>query len=323
MALRLLVVMDPPSTVLVDADTSFALMEAAEARGHRVDHALITDLCAEVEPASGQRRAGVRSRRARCSRDPSRPPITLLDEERAWLADYDAVLVRKDPPFDANYLWATQVLELARGETLIVNDPRGLREANEKLYALHFPSVMPRTLVSSDRRELLAFLREHGKIVLKPLSGAGGDGVFLVTEGDLNTNAIIETVTTLGRRLAMAQEFLPAVARGDKRVLVLDGEPLGGLLRVPKAGDVRSNIHVGGSVERAPLDADDLRIVEAVRDRLRADGLYFVGLDVIGGKLTEVNVTSPTGIQQMSRFDGVDHSARVVDWIERRVGAGR
>ncbi|MBX7191878.1 MAG: glutathione synthase [Sandaracinaceae bacterium] len=317
--MRLLVVMDPPETVLVDADTSFALMEEAQARGHRVDHCLITDLFATADPATGERRAGARIRRASMFRDPALAPITLGAPERVWLDEVDAVLMRKDPPFDANYLWATQVLELARGKTLLVNDPRGLRDANEKLYALHFPAQMPATLVSSDKDDIKAFLHAHGgKVVLKPLSGAGGDGVFLLRGDDLNVNAIIETVTQVGRRMAMVQEFLPDVVRGDKRVLLLDGEPLGGILRVPRKDDVRSNIHVGGTVEKAPLDEHDLRIVRALRDKLREDGLVFVGLDVIGGRLTEVNVTSPTGIQQMSRLDGVNLSAKVIDWIEAR-----
>ncbi len=323
MSLRILVVMDPPETVQVDADTSFALMEEAEGRGHRVDHCLIQDLFAEAGPVQKAHRAGARVRRASMSREPGRAPITLGPPETVWLDDVDAVLMRKDPPFDSSYLWATQLLELARGKTLLVNDPRALREANEKLYALHFPEQMPATLVSSDKDQLKAFMRaQGGKAVLKPLSGAGGEGVFLLKDDDLNVNAIIETVTHVGKRVAMVQEFLPDVVRGDKRVLLLDGEPLGAILRVPKKDDVRSNIHVGGSVEKVALDEHDERIVAALRERLRADGLYFVGLDVIGGRLTEVNVTSPTGIQQMSRLDGVNLSAKVIDWVEERVRAG-
>ena len=318
MSLRILVVMDPPETVQVDADTSFALMEEAQARGHRVDHCLITGLFATTDPTTGVRRPGARVRRASMFRDPAVAPITLGVPERVWLDEIDAVLMRKDPPFDSNYLWATQVLELARGTTLLVNDPRGLRDANEKLYALHFPAQMPATLVSNDKDDIKAFLHaQGGKVVIKPLSGAGGDGVFLLVEGDLNVNAIIETVTQVGRRMAMVQEYLPDVVKGDKRVLLLDGEPLGAILRVPRKDDVRSNIHVGGTVEKAPLDDHDGRIIAALRDRLRADGLVFVGLDVIGGRLTEVNVTSPTGIQQMSRLDGVNLSGKVIDWIER------
>jgi glutathione synthase len=311
--MRILVIMDPPETVLVDADTSFALMEAAAERGHRVDHCLITDLFF----AGGAVHA--RLRQATMRRDPARP-ITLGVAETAPLSAIDVVLVRKDPPFDANYLWATQLLDHATS-TLVVNSPRGLRDANEKLYATFFTSVMPETIVSSDPAQILAFCREMGgQVVIKPLSGAGGDGVFLLREDDLNANAIIETVTQVGRRVAMIQRFLPEVKHGDKRILLLDGEPLGAILRVPKHGDVRSNIHVGGSVVRAELDDRDREIIAALAPRLRADGLVFVGLDVIGGRLTEVNVTSPTGIQQMSRLDHQPYSERVIAWLERRRG---
>ncbi len=313
--MRIVVIMDPVQTVQVDADTSFALMLEAQARGHRVDHALITDLFLDGF------RVGAKVRRATMVREPS-APVRLEAFEDVWLDEVDAVLVRKDPPFDANYLWATQLLEHVRGKTLVVNDPRALRDANEKLYATNFPAVMPETLVSNDKARIRAFLaRVGGKAVLKPLSGAGGESVFLMQEGDLNVNAIIEAVTQDGRRIAMAQVFLPEVVQGDKRILLLDGEPLGAILRVPQQGDVRSNIHVGGTVEPTVLDDHDRRIVAEVGPRCRADGLFFVGLDVIGGRLTEVNVTSPTGIQQMSRLSGLNLSATVIEWIERRVAA--
>ena len=227
------------------------------------------------------------------------------------------VLIRKDPPFDSNYLWATQLLEHARPTTLVVNDPRALRDANEKLYATHFPEVMPDSLVTSDKERIRAFVRAMGGIgVLKPLSGAGGEGIFLLRDEDLNFNAIVETVTHAGRRVAMAQRFLPEVREGDKRILLLDGEPLGAINRVPRKDDVRSNIHVGGSVAASTIDEADRRIIAAVAPRLREDGLYFVGLDVIGEKLTEVNVTSPTGIQQMTKYAGVDYPGRVIAWLE-------
>jgi glutathione synthase len=314
--MRIVVVMDPPETVLVDADTSFALMEEAQHRGHRVDHCLISDLF-----LSGGR-VGARVRKATMRRD-AHPPVVLHGPEDVMLADVDVVLIRKDPPFDSNYLWATQLLEHARHQTLVVNDPRALRDANEKLYATFFPEVMPDTLVTSDKDRIRAFTRAMGgTAVLKPLSGAGGDGVFLLEDEDLNFNAICETVTHVGKRVAMAQRFLPEVREGDKRILLLDGEPLGAILRVPKKDDVRSNIHVGGTVERSALDENDRRIIAALADRLRKDGLYFVGLDVIGGRLTEVNVTSPTGIQQMSRLDGKNHSATVLDWLEKRARKG-
>jgi glutathione synthase len=310
--MHIVVIMDPPETVQVDADTSFAIMEEAQARGHRVDHCGIADFF-----FSGGR-VGVRVRRATMQRVPNAIPILLGTPEDVYLDAVDAVLMRKDPPFDSNYLWATQLLEHARGKTLLINDPRALRDANEKLYAMHFLSCMPETLVTNDKARIKAFVLDvGGRAVIKPLSGAGGDGVFMLNAADLNTNAIIEAVTHVGHRLAMIQGYVPAVVQGDKRILLLDGEPLGAILRVPKKDDLRSNIHVGGTVEACDLDDDDRRIVSALAPRLRADGLIFVGLDVIGGKLTEVNVTSPTGIQQMSRLMKQNLSARVIDWIEQ------
>ncbi|MGF1468505.1 MAG: glutathione synthase [Sandaracinaceae bacterium] len=314
--MRIVVVMDPPETVLVDEDTTFALMLAAQARGHRIDYCRIHDLVLE----DGVLSAAVRQ--AFAERDPERP-LRLADEELLPLAEADVVFMRKDPPFDEPYLFATLLLEQVRGETLLVNDPRALRDANEKIYATYFPDLMPSTLIASDKARIKAFLaRNGGRGVLKPLHGRGGEGVFALQEGDPNLNGIIETLTAFGTRLAMAQRFLPEVQTGDKRILLLDGEPLGAILRVPQRGDLRSNIHVGGRVEAATLDDDDRRIIAAVAPRLRADGLAFVGLDVIGGKLTEVNVTSPTGIQQMSRLDGVDYEGRVIAWLEERVAAG-
>jgi glutathione synthase len=311
--LRLVVIMDPPETVLHDKDTSFALMLEAQTRGHRVDHCLARDLYL----AGG--RLFARVRRAKMQRVPERP-IILEAPEDASLHEVDAILVRTDPPFDSDYVWCTLLLEHVRNDTLVVNDPRGLRDANEKLYACNFPELMPRTLVTSDQDRITRFVDEvGGSAVLKPLGGAGGEGVMALRSGDFNLNPIIEATTAHGKRLAMVQEFLPAVREGDKRVLVLEGEPLGALLRVPKSGEMRSNLHVGGSAVQASVTEADRRIVSELSARLLADGLYFVGIDLIGGKLTEVNVTSPTGIQQMARMDGVNYSARVIEWIERRI----
>src|SRR5690606_32633889 len=250
-------------------------------------------------------------RAARCT-DLRERPIELGERERIDLESVDAIFVRKDPPFDDNYLWLTLLLEHVRGKTLVVNDPQGLRNANEKLYAMRFPEVAPRTLVSADKGEILRFVSEvGGQAVIKPIDGHGGEGVFKLEAGHMNQNTLGETLTRHGTRLAMVQAFIPEVTKGDKRILLVDGEPLGAILRVPQKGDLRSNIHVGGRVERSELDAHDRRIVAAVADTLRREGLYFVGLDVIGGMLTEVNVTSPTGIQQMTRLDGVNHPGTV------------
>ncbi|MBX3246011.1 MAG: glutathione synthase [Myxococcales bacterium] len=315
--MRLLVVMDPVSTVQVDGDTSFALMLEAQGRGHHVDHCQPSDL----DLLDGRVRAWVR--RATMQRDAA-APITLGEPELVDLGQtHDVILVRKDPPFDSDYLWLTLLLERLRGERpLVVNDPRGLRDANEKLYACHFPELTPRTLVSADKARIRAFVDEvGGRAVIKPIDGHGGEGVFALMADDKNFNGLVEHVTRLGRRLAMVQAFLPEVTEGDKRILLIDGEVIGAILRVPRSDDVRSNMHVGGSVKPADLSDADRHIIATVTPRLRADGLFFVGLDVIGGKLTEVNVTSPTGIQQMSRFAGRRCEAPVIDWLERRVGA--
>lgn len=306
--------MDPVSSVLEDEDTSFALMHEAHARGHRVDHCLVRD----VELLDGRARAHLRQTTpARGIRN----PLALGDLETVDLADdVDAIFVRKDPPFDDEYLWLTLALERVRDQTLVVNDPRGLRDANEKLYACHFPELMPRTLVSADKKHIRAFIESvGGRGVIKPVDGHGGEGIFALTNDDKNFNACVETVTRTGRRVAMVQAFIPEVTEGDKRILLCEGEVLGAILRVPRGDDLRSNIHVGGSVVATEITAADQRIIDGTRDRLAADGLWFVGLDVIGGKLTEVNVTSPTGIQQMSRLSGQNCEARVIDWLEKKV----
>jgi glutathione synthase len=310
--MRLLFVMDPPTSIKVESDTSFALMLEAENEGHRVDHCLPTDLFL----VGGVLHAHVR--RAHLSRDPLEP-IALAQGEDVCLEQVDAVLVRTDPPFDSNYLWTTLLLERLRGKTLVVNDPRGLREANEKLYACQFADLMPETLVSAHRERIKSFVKQvGGRAVIKPIDGAGGEGVMALTQGDPNLRAIIDAVTKNGRSVAMVQRFLPEYERGDKRILLLDGAPIGAVLRVPKADDIASNLRMGGTAHAAELDADDLRIIERIAPTLQSDGLYFVGLDVIGGFLTEVNVTSPTGIQQITRLNRENVPARVVHWIEAR-----
>lgn len=312
--MHFVVIMDPVSTVNPEADTTFALMEAAEQRGHRVDHCLNTDLYldrgklyARVAQAKMQRKAA--------------PPIALSAPEDISLHDVDAVWVRTDPPFDDNYLWCSLMLDAIKKDTLVLNDPHGLRQANEKLYACYFPELMPETIVTSHKRRIKDFVtRVGGHAVIKPLGGRGGEGVMVLKNGDPNVNAIIEATTLDGRRSAMVQVFMPEVKVGDKRILVLDGEPLGAILRVPSSEEVRSNLRVGGTPVKTELDDADKNIVRALAPRLRQDGLWFVGLDVIGGKLTEVNVTSPTGIQSMERLDKQPLSARVIEWIEKKVG---
>ena len=310
--MRFVVIMDPPETVIFDQDTSFALMLEAQNRGHRVDHCLPRHLYLDGDRLSASvSRADMQRGRQR--------PIALGEPQDVCLHDVDAILVRTDPPFDSDYLWCTLMLDRVCEDTLVVNDPHGLRQANEKLYACEFPELMPRTLVTSDKQRIKRFVAEAGgRAVIKPLDGAGGEGVMTLAEGDLNLNAIIEATTRHGRRVAMVQEFLPAVREGDKRILLLAGEPLGAILRVPQRDDMRSNIHVGGSVVQAVVTDAERALIATLAPRLEQDGLHFVGLDVIGGKLTEVNVTSPTGIQQMTRLDGVNYCERVIAWIEQQ-----
>lgn len=251
-------------------------------------------------------------------RDPLEP-IALAQHEDVNLASVDAVFVRTDPPFDSEYLWATLMLERLRGQTLVVNDPRGLREANEKLYACHFPELMPETLITSHRERIRAFVQQvEGRAVIKPLDGAGGEGVMALVEGDPNFRAIVDNVTENGTRVAMVQRFLPEYKQGDKRILLLDGEPLGAVLRVPRSDDIASNLRMGGTAQASEIDDADRRIIETLAPRLKQDGLYFVGLDVIGGYLTEINVTSPTGIQQISRLNRENVPKRVIDWVVRQ-----
>jgi glutathione synthase len=251
------------------------------------------------------------------------PHATFGAYESVRLADVEAVFIRKDPPFDNMYLMTTLLLERVRGRTVLVNDPRGLREANEKLYAMHFAKWMPRTIVSAQEDEIHAFAKEVGTAVIKPLDLAGGSGVLMLKSGDKNARSIVQLITDEGRRFAMVQEFLPAVEKGDKRVILLEGKILGAINRVPRSDDLRSNIHVGGSVEPYEVTDAERAIVADIAPRLAADGLVFVGLDVIGGRLTEVNVTSPTGIQQLSQHQGRDVAADVIAWAEQAASSRR
>lgn len=309
--MRLLFVMDPLERMHPLKDSTFAFLRSAAKRGHECLHCLPH----HVTVREGRVFAHVRG----ASVSDTAPHHAYGEPSVVPLDELDAVLIRKDPPFDQAYLLCTQALEHARGRVLIVNDPRGLREANEKLYAIHFSRWMARTLVSSNRDEIRAFVDEvGGRAVIKPLDGAGGVGVMALASGDRNTRAIVDVVTAEGARLAMVQAFLDKVVEGDKRVLLLDGEPLGAILRVPGADDFRANIHVGGQVRPTELTARESELVADIAPRLRADGLFFVGLDLIGEHLTEVNVTSPTGIQELGRFTASHPEDRVIEWVERR-----
>jgi glutathione synthase len=312
--MRFVYVMDPMDRVLPDKDTTFAFQRAGQRRGHMTLHCEPKDVYVEE--------ADVWARVRPIDVSDTAPHFTFGAAFDLRLADVDCVLIRKDPPFDAEYLYVTLMLEKLRGRTLVMNDPRGLRDANEKLYTLHFARHMPRTLVTSDRDRIHRFVAELGVGVVKPLDGAGGSGVMMVSKTDRNSRSIVDYITRDGTRHAMVQEYLEAVRAGDKRVLLLEGEVLGGINRVAREDDVRSNIHAGGRVEACEVTVEERAIVADMAPRLAEDGLVFVGLDFIGGKLTEVNVTSPTGIQELSRHMGHDVAERVIGWVELRVAEG-
>jgi glutathione synthase len=312
-ALTLLFVMDPIASIDIDKDTTFVLMLAAQERGHRVLYCELADLSVEEGKAVARARA-IELRRERGRH------ATLGEAHTVHLDDAtDVVFQRKDPPVDVDYVTATQILSLCR-RTLVLNRPDTVIWANEKLYAVQFPDLMPETRVSRRIPEFVDFLAKlGGEMIVKPLDGKGGEGVFHLRHDDRNLFSILEQITGFGKRWAMAQRYVPAVRQGDKRILIVDGEPIGAVLRVPAAGETRANLHVGGTPARAPLDDRDHLILERLRPHLLRDGLFFVGIDVIGGHLTEVNVTSPTGIQEINALEGVRLEHEVIEAVERRV----
>ncbi len=309
--MRFVYVMDPVDRVLPDKDTTFAFLRAAQGRGHENLHCEPRDLFMR----DGDLHARVRT----LTVSDEAPYFTFGAPTDIRVADAHAVFIRKDPPFDNMYLMTTLLLERVRGRTVVVNDPRGLREANEKLYTLNFAKWMPRTIVTSHEDVIFDFVKQNGGVgVIKPLDLAGGSGVMMLRPDDKNARSIVQLLSVEGTKLVMVQEFIPDVVKGDKRVLVLGGEILGAINRVPRSDDLRSNIHVGGSVEPYAITDVERAIVADLAPKLLADGLFFVGLDVIDGRLTEVNVTSPTGIQQMSEHHGRDLAVDVIQWVERK-----
>lgn len=301
--------MDPFAELAWTKDTSFAFMRGAKARGHEVWHCLPRDVYNQGRD--------VFARATRLEVHPSAPWLSAGEQSTLELAKLDAVLIRKDPPFDRDYLFLTQQLDLVKERVRVVNDPSGVRDANEKLFTFHFVEYMPRSLVTADPAQILAFVEAvGGRAVLKPLDGAGGSGVVVLSTGDNNSRSLADVWTGEGKHLTLVQEYEPAVRVGDKRVIVLDGVPLGAILRVPRMDDVRANIHAGGRVEACDLTAKETRLIEALAPKLRAHGLWFVGLDLIGERLIEVNVTSPTGIQELGRFLGRPVEEDVIAWLE-------
>lgn len=314
MALRVAVQMDPIEHINVAGDSSFALMLEAQARGHSLYHYAATALSAET----GRVRA--RARALSVSRSAQSYYQWLSDPQTIDLADdVDVVLMRQDPPFDMGYITATHLLEMVSDRTLIVNDPAEVRNAPEKLFVLRYPDLMPPTLVTRSLDEAMDFRSRHGAVVIKPLYGNAGAAVFLIDKSDGNLPALTELFSSVWREPFMVQAFLPDVAKGDKRIVLVDGVATGAINRLPKSGEIRSNLAAGGSAQSTDLTPREAEICARIGPDLAARGLIFVGIDVIGGYLTEINVTSPTGIVAIDRFNGTNTPARIWDAIETRL----
>ncbi len=313
MSLRVAVQMDPLESIGIAGDSTFALMLKAQQRGHRLFHYLAEDLGYE----DGKLRALAR-------------PVTVQSVEGDHYsagepvaldlaADVDVVLMRQDPPFDIGYITATYLLERIMGETLVINDPRSVRDAPEKLFVLDFARFMPPTLITRSLADLKAFHARHGEIVLKPLHGNAGAAVFRIGRDGANLTALAELFGSVWREPYIAQAFLPAVAEGDKRIVLVDGEVAGAINRKPGAGEIRSNLAAGGTAHATELTDREREICAALSPELKRRGLLFVGIDVIGGMLTEINVTSPTGIVAIDKYNGSDTPGLIWDAIDAKV----
>jgi glutathione synthase len=314
MALAVALQMDPIESVDIDKDSSFMMALEAERRGHEVWHYLPRHLrFDEGKVEAVARRMSVRRERGN--------HFTLGEAKTVELSEFDVILMRQDPPFDMAYITATHVLEHVADRVLIVNDPAEVRNAPEKLFVAHFPDLMPPTLITSDKDAIIEFRARHKDVVVKPLFGNGGSGVFHLKPDDENLGALLETFTILYREPVIVQRYLPEIRQGDKRIILVEGEAVGAVSRIPLAGEARANFHAGGSAQKTTLTKREQDICAAIGPTLREKGLVFVGIDVIGDYLTEINVTSPTGIQEINRLDGVQIERTLWDAIESRHAA--
>jgi glutathione synthase len=316
MGLKVALQMDPIGSVNIDADSTFRIALEAQARGHELFF-YTPDRLAFREGRVLARGWPIEVRRVKGDHV-SYGPKTEID-----LANWDVVWLRQDPPFDMGYITTTHLLDMIHPKTLVVNDPFWVRNSPEKLLVLQFPELIPPTLIARDLATIRAFKADHGDIILKPLYGNGGAGVFRLDPNDRNLAALHELFMSFSREPLIAQKFLPDVSKGDKRVILVDGEPVGAINRVPQAGETRSNMHAGGRPEQIGLTARDLEICAKIGPVLREKGQVFVGIDVIGDYLTEINVTSPTGIQELERFDGVNTAERIWQVIEAKRAIAR
>lgn len=311
MKLKVAVQMDPVAAIDIAGDSTFALMLEAQARGHSLFHYHVNALAYRDGKLFAHGEDAV-------VRDEKGNHVTLGERRRVDLGGFDVILMRQDPPFDMAYITATHLLERIHPKVLVVNDPAEVRNAPEKLFILNYAQFMPPTLISRSPEEIAEFRHQHGEIILKPLYGNGGAGIFRTHRDDQNFNSLLEMFAQLNREPIIAQRYLPAVRAGDKRIILVDGKVAGAINRVPAHHDNRSNMHVGGRAEPATLTKREHEICEALGPDLRKRGLIFTGIDVIGDMMTEINVTSPTGIRQVKRFGGADIAALIWDAIEAR-----
>jgi len=313
MPLDIAVQMDHVSTINVLGDTTFALSLEAQRRGHRLYH-YTPDRLAML---NGRVFAAVEEMQLR---DEKGNHYSLGEKMRTDLSQMDVVLLRQDPPFDMNYITTTHMLERIHPGTLVVNDPAWVRNSPEKIFVTEFPDLMPETLITKDVGEVMAFRREYGDIIVKPLYGNGGAGIFHLPEADRNLGALLEMFTQLFREPFIVQRYLKDVRKGDKRIILIDGEPVGAINRIPSETESRSNMHVGGRAEKAELTEREREICARIGPALRERGFILVGIDVIGDWMTEINVTSPTGIREVKRFGGADIAALFWDAVEAKRG---
>ena len=311
MSLAVAIQMDPIESINIDADSTFMMALEGQRRGHALFHYLPQHLSfrngrlyARVRPLEVRREYGNH--------------FSFGSEQTIDLATMDLVLMRQDPPFDMAYITATHLLEHIQASTLVVNDPVHVRNAPEKLFVTHFPDLMPPTLITSDKAEVLSFRAEYKDIIVKPLFGNGGAGVFHLKPDDENLGSLLEMFTQLYREPVIIQQYLPEIRQGDKRIILIDGEPGGAVSRIPVSGEARANFHAGGGAQKTTLTSRERDICAAIGPTLREKGLVFVGIDVIGDYLTEINVTSPTGIQEINKLDGVQLEVTLWDAMERR-----
>jgi glutathione synthase len=313
MPLKIAIQADPIESFNIKGDSTFAIMLEAQNRGHSLFHYHAKTLGLR----GGSLFATGRDVKVR---DDAGQHFTASEMRSVDLSAFDVIHMRQDPPFDMGYITATHLLEAVHPKTLVVNDPREVRNAPEKLFVMNYRQFMPETLVTRDADELAHFRKTHGDIILKPLYGNGGAGVFRLSESDQNFASLVELFLMSFKEPFIAQAYIPAVRKGDKRIILVDGEIAGAINRVPAANENRSNMHVGGRAEPAELTKREHEICEAMGPDLRKLGLIFVGIDVIGDYLTEINVTSPTGIREVKRFGGKDIAAMICDAVERRIG---